>query len=588
MLVGSYVGYRKFAAPGAQPEPNSAANPQVPQPPPAPPAAPPASAATIPGASQPIEEQQRQLIDRAHALADAKDYKAAQALAEEAKKLSGPLQAQAEELRQRANLEAARGAELLQSSREEKLLWDEATKAMDAGRLDDAEILFRKILILPEAPHHRAEAEKLVDQTIPARREQEQLWAQAQKLSESQEVGHLAASLKVLDQLLALGGPHTAEAQQKRDFVFQQFARANAKKNNLPPPKFPRAERGNFDELETQFAQAVQQANAQALQQLEQLRQKFLAIVSAGGPLQGDARDYANILIPKTQKIIEERLAYAETGAAANAEYEKALKDYEPGGRDTKFKRVAFPCAPPISAHRGIEQPSRAGGQAVRHRGDSGGAKTSKPLTRPVTPTPTATWPINLVPSEALRWFCLQANRSGGTSASAIRNRGRKMKRQRIFLIPASGLAALIAVFVFGMHHSVRAAANSSSASLQAVATAGTPQKVIFDTDFVVPPQDDGMALLLAVKSPELQILGITTVAGNDTMQRATSDALQSSKFATAPTSRCTAERTARSSTKKPSGTPRSTESGGPTKRRPPLPADSPRSRPKKKAPWTS
>ncbi|MCX6552310.1 MAG: nucleoside hydrolase, partial [Acidobacteria bacterium] len=62
-----------------------------------------------------------------------------------------------------------------------------------------------------------------------------------------------------------------------------------------------------------------------------------------------------------------------------------------------------------------------------------------------------------------------------------------------------------------------------------AMAAAQTPavQKVIFDTDFVIPPQDDGMALLFAVKSPELQILGITTVAGNDSMERATSDALR-------------------------------------------------------------
>lgn len=52
-------------------------------------------------------------------------------------------------------------------------------------------------------------------------------------------------------------------------------------------------------------------------------------------------------------------------------------------------------------------------------------------------------------------------------------------------------------------------------------------QKIILDTDFVVPPGDDAMALLLALKSPELQILGVTTVAGNDTMERATSDALR-------------------------------------------------------------
>jgi inosine-uridine nucleoside N-ribohydrolase len=50
---------------------------------------------------------------------------------------------------------------------------------------------------------------------------------------------------------------------------------------------------------------------------------------------------------------------------------------------------------------------------------------------------------------------------------------------------------------------------------------------VILDTDFSVPPQDDGLALILALKSPELNILDVTTVAGNDTVQRATSDALR-------------------------------------------------------------
>ncbi len=327
LLAAGFFGYRKFAAPSLRPEANPAGNLQAPlPPPPGTPVAP--SATSIPPASQSLEDQQRHLLDLARAAAAAKNYKAAQARLEEATKLNGPLNSMAEDLRQRF-LQEARGTETLQSAREEKLLWDEAIKAMDGGRLDDAVILFRKILILPEASHRRAEAEKFVDQTIPARREGEKLWAEAHKTNESQEPGHLAALLKTLDQLLALGGPHVAEAQQMRDHVFQQFARANAKKNNLAPPKFARAEQGNFDELESQFAQAVQQGNAQALEQLEQLRQKFLAIVSSGGPLLGDARDYANILIPKAQKQIADRLAAAETGAPANAEYEKAVKDYD-------------------------------------------------------------------------------------------------------------------------------------------------------------------------------------------------------------------------------------------------------------------
>ena len=51
--------------------------------------------------------------------------------------------------------------------------------------------------------------------------------------------------------------------------------------------------------------------------------------------------------------------------------------------------------------------------------------------------------------------------------------------------------------------------------------------KIIFDTDFVMPPYDDSMALMLALQSPEFEILGITTVAGNDSVERATSDVLR-------------------------------------------------------------
>ena len=51
--------------------------------------------------------------------------------------------------------------------------------------------------------------------------------------------------------------------------------------------------------------------------------------------------------------------------------------------------------------------------------------------------------------------------------------------------------------------------------------------RIVFDTDFILPPGDDGMALLLALNSPELEILGITTVAGNESMERATSDVLR-------------------------------------------------------------
>ncbi len=51
--------------------------------------------------------------------------------------------------------------------------------------------------------------------------------------------------------------------------------------------------------------------------------------------------------------------------------------------------------------------------------------------------------------------------------------------------------------------------------------------RVIIDTDFALPPQDDGLALALALNSPELEIVGITTVTGNFNLARANADVLR-------------------------------------------------------------
>jgi len=59
--------------------------------------------------------------------------------------------------------------------------------------------------------------------------------------------------------------------------------------------------------------------------------------------------------------------------------------------------------------------------------------------------------------------------------------------------------------------------------------------RVIFDTDFALPPQDDGLALAFALNSPELEIVGITTVAGNYNVLRANADVLRMLEIAGRP-----------------------------------------------------
>lgn len=52
-------------------------------------------------------------------------------------------------------------------------------------------------------------------------------------------------------------------------------------------------------------------------------------------------------------------------------------------------------------------------------------------------------------------------------------------------------------------------------------------EKVIIDTDLRLPPQDDSFAVLFALNSPELDVLGLTLVFGNTYLSQETADALK-------------------------------------------------------------
>jgi inosine-uridine nucleoside N-ribohydrolase len=56
-----------------------------------------------------------------------------------------------------------------------------------------------------------------------------------------------------------------------------------------------------------------------------------------------------------------------------------------------------------------------------------------------------------------------------------------------------------------------------------------TPTAIILDCD---PGHDDAIALLLALASPEVELLGVTTVCGNQTLDKTTANALRVLEFA--------------------------------------------------------
>ena len=71
------------------------------------------------------------------------------------------------------------------------------------------------------------------------------------------------------------------------------------------------------------------------------------------------------------------------------------------------------------------------------------------------------------------------------------------------------------------------------------------PTPIILDCD---PGHDDAIALLLALGSPELELLGVTTTYGNQTLEKTTANALRMLEPPGAATSRSRRARPRRSS----------------------------------------
>src|SRR6476660_1307396 len=59
-----------------------------------------------------------------------------------------------------------------------------------------------------------------------------------------------------------------------------------------------------------------------------------------------------------------------------------------------------------------------------------------------------------------------------------------------------------------------------------------SPTPVLIDCD---PGHDDAIALLLALASPEVDVLGVTSVAGNQTLDKTTANAIRVLEFAGRP-----------------------------------------------------
>ena len=83
---------------------------------------------------------------------------------------------------------------------------------------------------------------------------------------------------------------------------------------------------------------------------------------------------------------------------------------------------------------------------------------------------------------------------------------------------------------------------------MDAILAPVSPTPIILDCD---PGHDDAIALLLALASPEVELLGVTTVHGNQTLEKTTANALRVLELAgrrTSPSRRAPTGRSSASS----------------------------------------
>ncbi len=307
-----------------------------------------------------VEEQQRSLIAQAHEAADRNDYKTAQARLDDAEKLHGSLQPLIQDLRRRFTLEEQNPA-LQQIAEKERNLWLEAMNQMSRNHFDQAESAFRAILALPEGGRRKADAQHYLNEVVPKRKEEEQVFLQARRVQQKGDPQSLRKALQLLGQVIAYGGPRRPEAEQLQATIREKLRQperqiallAGAAREDVNRGDYfsarqkvseirqqggdsseisneiNRAEQAKLAQLESEYLQAKQRADDTTQQQLRDLQSGFRAIAEGGGPVADTARNYAENLIPSALKEAQAKVASRNVNIADTGRFNEAVDHYK-------------------------------------------------------------------------------------------------------------------------------------------------------------------------------------------------------------------------------------------------------------------
>jgi len=250
-------------------------------------AAPVAPSAPAESPTQKLQDQQQVLIDQAAKEFASSSYDQAQQTLDRAIRLNGPLDDKAQKLESQYK-SAASDAQARKVLQQETQLWNDATDAFNRNDMNAAKSAFQQVTQLVGGSR-KDDANQYLTTKIPARIGENQKFAEAQQLSgQTNDANSLQKAVDDLNQVMA-SDPTRQDARN----LF------NSVSANLTSLKNQQTQRNQLATLVSQYNAAVA---AKDVQKLQGLQNDFRTLANGGGPVAGDAKNYADNLIPSAIK----------------------------------------------------------------------------------------------------------------------------------------------------------------------------------------------------------------------------------------------------------------------------------------------
>jgi serine/threonine-protein kinase len=300
----------------------------------------------------PIAIRQQAAINAADKLVAADDLAGAQHLLRAVTGLQGPLDATVQE--RLAGISAAMKDEgVRRLRRNEEQWWQDAVEQVDNGKFDLAKSDLRKILNLGDGGQRKAEAQRYLNQVVPAREKEEHLFALARHASQGTGSDDLQRAGDFLNQVIALNGRRKPEAETLRDTV-------NTKIQEILKQQRQR----QIDILNAEIDTRLRSGDfAGARQQLDKIKQLGGDVTSASGKIDEEQK--------KRQARID-----------AEAVFQKAVQRYQRAVGSNNRSELE-------SARENLENIAKAGGPHATEAANDANQITQQLAeldTRPVPP----------------------------------------------------------------------------------------------------------------------------------------------------------------------------------------------------------